>query len=389
MANDLTINQLSTILNDIMLQATGKKSIAATNTAEFVSVAQTALKIGYDPLLNAISQVLARTIFSVRPYNRKFKGIQVSNQKYGNHVRKLQMIDSEFEDDDRMELVDGDSIDMYTVAKPKVLQTNFYGQETFAKHITIFRDQLDTAFSSADEFGQFVSMVMQNANDTIEQAHENLARMILANFIGGKCVGDQKNVIKLVTEYNDVTGLTLDSDTVKKPENYVPFMKWVYSRIRTLADSMSERSIKYHINIEDKEIARHTPLNRLKAYLYAPELNQIDSTVLSSTFNEQFLKMVDHERVNFWQSIDTPMGINVVPTYMNVDGSLVTPSSALVQSNIFGVLFDEEALGYTVVNQWSSPTPFNARGGYSNLYWHFTDRYWNDFTENGIVLLLE
>ena len=27
--------------------------------------------------------------------------------------------------------------------------------------------------------------------------------------------------------------------------------------------------------------------------------------------------------------------------------------------------------------------------GYSNIFWHFTDRYWNDFTENGIVLLLD
>ena len=76
------------------------------------------------------------------------------------------------------------------------------------------------------------------------------------------------------------------------------------------------------------------------------------------------------------------------PVYLQTDGTLKT-GEALNKANIFGVMFDEEAAGYTVVNQWSAPTPFNVKGGYSNIFWHFTDRYWNDFTENGVVLLLD
>lgn len=387
--NDLSFNQLSTVLNSIVKQATGAESIAPTNTGEFVSVAQTALKTGYDPLLTAISQVLSRTIFSIRPYTRKFAGLNVSEQKWGNHVRKLQSVDKPFEDDDRLELVDGEPVDMYVVNKPEVLQTNFYGANQFQKSLTIYRDQLDCAFSSPEEFGRFISMIMQNASDMIEQAHESTARMTLVNFIGGKLAGDADNVIHLVSEYNDVTGLNLDSDTVKQPENFVPFMKWAFARVRTISDMLTERSLQYHINVTGKPIMRHTPLRNQKVYLYASELNNIDSTVLSSVYHDEYLKMVDHERVNFWQSIQTPNGIQVRPTYMGETGQLVTPEDDVTQSNIFGVIFDEEAVGYTTVNQWSATTPFNARGGYSNIFWHFTDRYWNDFTENGVVLLLD
>lgn len=387
--NDLSFNQLSTVLNSIVKQATGVENIAPTNTGEFVSVAQTALKTGYDPLLTAISQVLSRTIFSIRPYTRKFAGLNVSEQKWGNHVRKLQSVDKPFEDDDRLELVDGEPVDMYVVNKPEVLQTNFYGANQFQKSLTIYRDQLDCAFSSPEEFGRFISMIMQNASDMIEQAHESTARMTLVNFIGGKLAGDKDNVIHLVTEYNDVAGLNLDSDTVKQPENFVPFMKWAFARVRTISDMLTERSLQYHINVTGKPIMRHTPLRNQKVYLYASELNNIDSTVLSSVYHDEYLKMVDHERVNFWQSIQTPNGIQVRPTYMAETGQLVTPVEDVIQSNIFGVIFDEEAVGYTTVNQWSATTPFNARGGYSNIFWHFTDRYWNDFTENGVVLLLD
>ena len=58
-------------------------------------------------------------------------------------------------------------------------------------------------------------------------------------------------------------------------------------------------------------------------------------------------------------------------------------------SKVFGVIMDEEAAGYTVINEWSATTPLNAKGGYWNTFLHFTDRFWNDYTEKGVVLFLD
>ena len=127
MANDLTFTQLSTVLNSIVSQATGASAQAVVDTSTFVNVAQTALKTGYDPLSTAISQVLSRTIFSTRPYSAKFPMHRKTAQQYGNHTRKLQVVDKDFENDQRFSLTEGASVDMYVVNKPKVLQTNFYG----------------------------------------------------------------------------------------------------------------------------------------------------------------------------------------------------------------------------------------------------------------------
>lgn len=389
--NDLTFNQLSMVLNSIVQQATGQQAQQVTNTAEFVSVAQTALKTGYDPVLQAISLVLSRTIFSIRPYTRKFGGLMVSNQQFGNIVRKLNIADKDWEEDSRFELTDQNSVDMYKVNKPSILQTNFYGANVFEKSLTIFKDQLDCAFSSPEEFGRFLSMTMTNASDMIEQAHENLARATLANFIGGKISGDTASVIHLLTEYNTITGLKtpLTDETVYQPANFKPFMQWVYSRVASLSSLMTERTQKFHINVTGKEISRHTPVNKQKVYLYAPARYQTETMVLADVYHDNFLRMADNETVNFWQSIDKPDEINVQPVYLQADGTLKSDDSPVNQKGIFGVMFDEEAAGYTVVNQWSAPTPFNSKGGYSNIFWHFTDRYWNDFTENGIVLLLD
>lgn len=402
MANDLSFDQLSTVLTAITNQATGVNNIAPIDTASFVTVAQMALKTGYDPLTTAISQVLSRTIFSVRPYSRKFKGLNVSNQRYGNHVRKLLTIDKPFEDDDRLKLVDGESIDQYRVNKPKVLQTNFYGANVYQKSVTIYKDQLDCAFSSPDEFASFISMVMQNASDMIEQAHEETARATINNLISGIYAAETtsgtantmaksnggKRAINLLTLYNQTNGGALRVNDIFKAGNFESFVKFAFSTINTLADLMTDRNTLFSSQLTNYTVIRHTPKDRMKFYLYTDLVNKINSEVYSTVFNPDFLKLVDFERVNFWQSALNPSQIQNKPVMLNKDGTLNTVGNTNI-GNVFGVLFDEEAAGYTTVNEWSQPSPFNARGGYYNQFWHFTDRYWNDFTENAIVFYVD
>ena len=389
MPSTLSFNQCATLLNAINQQATGRTDIAPTTTADFISMATTVLNTGYDPVINAISQVLSRTVFSVRPYSRKFRGLFMDAQRWGNHVRKLQVVDKDAEDDDRLKLEDGESVDQQRVNKPSVLQTNFYGANVYQRSVTIFRDQLDSAFSSPEEFGRFISMVMQNVSDLMEQDHENMARLTLGNFIAAKVKADPDNVIHLVSEYIASNNLKLAPEAVKQPENFVPFMKWAYARIKTISGLMSERSVKYHMNIDGKPISRHTPRDRQKLYMYAADVNKIEASVLSSVYNDAYLKGMDYETVSYWQSIDNPMTISLKPSYINSTGAVVVADENSEIPNIFGVLFDEEAVGITTVNTWSAPAPFNARGGYTNTFWHYTDRYFNDLTENGVVFLLD
>lgn len=385
--NTMTFEDASGILNNIRKQVTGEAPIAIEDATQFISVATTLLQAGYDPVLNAITQMVTKTIFSIRPYNRKFGGIKMDSEQWGAIVRKLSIADKDWDQDVRFELEDGVAVDMFKVNKPNILQTNFYGQNVFEKNYTIFRDQLDNAFSGVAEFGRFMSMVVQNTSDMIEQAHEGIARFTIANFVGGK-VAANNSVVHLLSEYNAATGETLTATTVYAPENFPNFIKWMYARIATLTDFMTERSSKFQINVTGKEINRHTPYELQKVYLYSPLLNEMDARVLADTFHADFIKYSDIEAVNFWQSIDTPDQMKVKPSYMGADG-LIVDGEEMTIDNLVGVIFDRDALGYTTIHNWSATTPFNAKGGYWNTFHHFTERWYNDFTEKGIVLMLD
>ena len=394
--NDMTFEQSATMLNALVEQATGAKpAIEVTDTGTFTTVAQTLLRTGYDPVLSALSQVLGRTIFAVRPYTQRFRGIDVDSERWAAHTRKVNFVSSQLEDDERLkslgdpaEIVkDGESVDMYKIKKPKVLQTNFYGQTEYQNHVTLFRDQLDAAFRNAEEFGAFGSGVMQTIKDDLTQVRENEARSAIVNFATGKSWLDPANVINVLQEYKNETGVTLTPANMYADTNYMPFIKWLYAFINTLTDRMAERTTKYHKNVANLPIRRHTPPDRMKAYMYNGVLNKIDSAVLSSVFNEEKLKMIDFEAVAFWQNIDEPTKMLAKPTAMKEDGTLQHSGSNRALDNVLGILFDEDAIGITTKSTWMDRSPFNSAGGYSNLYWHHRQVVWNDFTENGVVLI--
>lgn len=392
--NDLTMNQIATIANEVCAQATGKRPLASVSSADFVTLGQTTLKCGYDVTLNAISQVMTRTVFSIRPYSRKFKGMQVTNTRFGNAMRKLNISDSSFQNDDRYTLVDGASVDQMVVKKANVLQTNFYGANVVEfQSPTIFKDQLDQAFTSADELGRFWTMLAQNTSDQIEQMHEALARSLVSSVIAGK-VAQNVDVIHLISEYNSEIGASpaLTKQDIMKPANFKPFMQWAYARIASVSALMTERSLKFHTNVTDKEIMRHTPYARQRVYTYAPKRYQMEAMVLADAYHDNYLQLADTESVNFWQSINTPDTIVQDVAYLKADGTIFVPSDGAEPTtvgDVFAVIMDEETAMYDVVNAWSAPTPFNAKGGYSNIWWHFTDRYLRDDTENAVVFLMD
>lgn len=390
MANDLTFTQTSTILNSIVSQATGQTALTATDTSSFVNVGQLALKAGYDNTLQAISQVLSKTVFANRAYEGKFKSLEVSNQRYGNHMRKLKLADGTFENDETIALTDGQTLDQWIIKKPEVVQLNWYGYSGYQDHVTMFKNQLDVAFSGPEEFAQFITMVMTNMDNRLIQARENMARNTVSNLIQGTiALNRTESVVHLVTEYNAYAGTSLTAATVMQPANFVPFTKWMFARIRTISDFMTERTSLYHTNITGKETNQNTPYSDQILYLNSQIMRNVDASVLSGVFSPEYLKMPTHEVINFWQSIQSPTSITSTPSYMNASGAVVNAESAVATTGVIGVLFDREAAGYTVRLQTALPTPLNPRGLYSNMWYHEQYAYWNDFGENCVVLKLD
>ena len=390
--NNMSIEQAYTLINAIHAQATGNQTLTATDTASFTSVAQATLAAGYEPVLNAITQVLNRTLIAVRPYSRKFAGLEVTAERWGGIIRKINFGDRGAEADATYALVDGSSVDQYEVRKADVLETRYLGSNVFQGHYTIYTRQLDVAFSSAEEFGRFMSGLMMHFSNEREQWLENMSRSLVANFIGAEIsINNTESVVHLLTEYNTVTGASpaFTAQTIRLPANWKPFCQWVYARIAKITRMMSERSEMFQQRITGKLIARHTPLEDQKVYMLADFIESMKAEVMADAFHDNFLRYSDTEEVSYWQAIDSPDEINL-SSCVYIDGSgTVTTASNVAEDNILGVIFDRDACGYNIYQDELVTSPYNAAGQYYNIFSHVRVQNQNDLTEKGCVLLLD
>ena len=412
--NDL-FYQASTLLSDVVSQATGQHVMKPTNVGEFVSVATTAIKNGYDPIMNALTQMWGRTIFAVRPYSAKLKGLEMDLDRWGNVTRKVSFADKPIENDERFiwpagydatQTVpngDGSSVDMWKIHKDDPLQTQFYGQSVYQDCRTEFVNSLDSAFHGPEEFMRYNAAAVMNRQNKLEQYRENVARAVLLNLMGSVYyianalapLGDSSRVIHLLTEYNTETGLSLTAQTVMQPDNYPGFMRWVYARLASLTDIMSSRSGLYQTKINGKIINRHTGAEDMRIYILSKYLHEMDSMARSVTFHEDLLRLADVEGVAYWQDIQNPGQIDLanVVSLTDVDGSIITSALAAgttALSNVFGIVFDKDAAGYAFVNRFDWATPgINAAGGYYNTFHHANVRTIQDTTEKSVLLMLD
>lgn len=387
--NAMATEDVYALINALHSQATGKTSLAPTTPADFISMADATLKAGTDSVYNTLMQTIGRTIFSSRPYHAKFSGIQADASRWGGITRKISIADRDAAAEMAYHPTDGAAVDQWTIRKSNVLETRYYGTDVYQDWYTTFQDQLINAFSGPDQLGSFVALQASEMSNKWEQYREELVRQNLANFIAAK-ISMNNSVYHLLTEYNTQTGLSLTAQDVYKDPNMAPFFRWVRARVNQISRQMTERSVKFQVNVTGKEISRHTPVDRQKIYLSADALDIIDAMVNTVTFHDEPLAYADVEAVSYWQSIDSPTAINTTPVYLDpATGAAATAAAAVSETDVFGVIFDEDAIVYNLRDYIMTNTPLNARGLYWNTFLTVNIQLCQDLTEKGAVLLLD
>lgn len=394
--NSMTFKQSSTLINSLLQQMTGQTSIAPADESEFVAVGTTLLQTGYDQLNKAISQVLSRSIFSARAYSPIYPSIERDTEVWGGIVRKITILDLDFEDDPAFNLTDGSSIDPFRINKQKAVQFNFYGGNILKMKVTYTEDQLRQAFTSSANFGSFMAAQAQNLVNQINQKIEVESRAVVNNMIASAVTAGGDRVVHLLTEYKAATGnTTITAANYLSAAEFEPFAKWFYGRLNTLKRFMAERTGKFHQNITTykgvaltKPIMRHTPDQYMNVFMLSQFMDQVDSSALSGIYNEQLLQLGAFERVNYWQAIDAPDQIAITPNVLATDGTCAATDSPVEESGIIGCLFDVESLGITIKDEGVRSIE-NPDGRYYNNFYNWTCRWYNDQTENFVALVLD
>ena len=370
-------NQIYGIVNDVCEQTMGESALTATDTASLVAMGNAILSssTNTEAFIDTLVQRIGRTMISYRPYKSKLGLMAVSDMTMGAIMQKIKVQMPEAVEDVTTQLVDGQSIDQYIVSKPKATRKLFVKRTPYTFYITIQKKWLREAFTSETAMGSFISAIYGEVENKLELSQENLARLCMANFMATIST-DGNRVINLVTLYNATSGESVTAADALINESFLRFAIGIMNNVSRKMETMS-------VLYNDGSETRHSPQSDQRFVSIIDFQTALETQVQWAAFHDKYVKKQNGIEVPYWQAAQSPYNIDLV-----IEGDDPEQEEHTTLSNIVAFIHDRDALGTYRKEVEVATTPLNARGLYTNQFWHMNDLYFNDITENGVIFTL-
>lgn len=408
MPRTFTPKDCHAIINAINQQVTGQTDIAATNTSSFVSVGETLLQRGTENVMNAISTLILRTIIASRPYSGKLQLINAADSGvYSNRLRKISFYsqpalgDGSTNNDVTTNLTAGydngsnagvSTASMWEQHPAVPVELNFGGSSVWQDCLTRYEDQLQVAFRNEEEFGAFLSGILTEKENDIEAEKEAFRRMTLMNAMAANHdLGLSYNLTAAYNTFYGLTGSSKKTTAALLTTDLESFLAFLVSEIKILSRKLEYRTTDHHWSPTRDDglvLLRHTPKAKQKLFLYEPLITRAKAMVLPQIFNDQYLDIKNYEGVDFWQSYDSPMALNVTPAVPGGANGAQIAGSAVNLTHVIGFLFDTEALMVDFQLDNARTTPLEARKHYTNTWYTMRKNAINDMTMKSVLLYM-
>ena len=383
----MKIKQVYEIVNDAQKQVLGEESLIQEDLSDVVSIGESIANANlYDKYVGALINRIAKNIFSIRAYSGRAPRVLMDSWEFGSIVQKVHGTLPDAQENESWELVDGATYEQDTFYKPQVSVKLWNHKTTFEIPMSIAEEQLKQSFLGASEMARFIEMLFQMVENSLTLKFDTLIMRTINNFIGAtiqdNAVGTR--VVKLLTEYNTIHGLTgAQALTNTKALYDKEFLRYTAYRMKQVAQRMSNYSTLFNIGGTQK----HTPRDFLRIVLLDYVDAGVSAFLQSDTFHEELVKLPPADVVSCWQGSGTSFAL-ADASKINVQVLDKTGTKRNVeQAYIVGCMFDYEALGVTALNK-RVRTHVNDKAEFYN-YWYKEDAgYFNDYNENFVVFLV-
>ena len=394
------------IINSLVHQITGQDSLTVVDTASYIDAGKKIINVGdttsYDQIFGALSIIVGRTIIDVDEYDGHFKLVDNTSSQYDAKVRKISfyskdtqasgMFNTQLYTNLGAGLDDTSGTGSQWEQSPKIPLERIYSSEsTYDFEYTEYIRQLKEAFTSEASFLDYINgMRTDIINDMKSQTEARNQGLILSRLAGNKIMTDKgllgsECAVNLTAEYNATYG-TSYTTTQLLNDHKVSFLEFFLARLKNDTELLTYRSAKFHdackqtIGGVDYYILRASKKEKQRFIYNSRLFTQINLALAQIFHPEKLLLPENGEGVQYWQSIDDPYKIDIIPPLP--DGET---SSEVKIDVVVGMVFDERAISSNNRYTGMLATPINARHGYRNEFYHFLFSQNNDYTHPSIL----
>ena len=286
---------------------------------------------------------------------------------------------------------------MWLQKQPVAWQFTFGGGVEWQYAYTLYENQLKQAFRSPEEWTAFLNGFLVSCANDIEQEKEAFSRALLLNAIAGvfNLTTDMPgSLVNITTVCNTEWGTSYTTAQILEG-HFAEMLAVFVENVKTISDMMENRSILYHwspaktINGVSYVLPRQTKKEDQRMFMISKFWNRAEATVMPAIFNDQYLKLDNFEKVDYWQNINDPYAISITPAIPDTSSpSAQISGTAVAESIVLGVLFDKDALMTDFQLEDVASSPLEARKHYRTIWNTIRKNPIWDATENMVVFYM-
>lgn len=306
------INQIAEIVNDAYKDALGVSTAATPrSTTDFVSMGeQLSANNAYDLWYNSLVNRISKTIYAVRRYEAKRRGVLRDETEWGAFKQKVHYNLADAVDNPAFKIpqVSGNArtynqsspYDVNTTLGVKVLM--FGGQGTWSIEVIRPIAQIMTAFTGAAEMAAFIDGIyvyIENSYEVQIEAIEALAD----NTAIARCLvkGKKRN---LLAEYNDTLPSGATALTAAGALTDPDFLRFAAKEINDTIGFMADMSTLFN----ETGLPKFTPRDRVVVEMLHQFTSASSTYLQSNTFHDELVALPNFIDVNKWQTGGTGYG---------------------------------------------------------------------------------
>ena len=383
----MKVEQIYNLINTITEENLGDSIVVAEDLSNIVDIGEQIENVmGFDNYVRSLIDHVGRMVFVDRVYGGRAISVLVDDWEYGSILEKISVALPEAQENEVWELQDGQSYDPNVFKKPNVTAKFFNERITFDIQLSITTKQVKSSFDNVTQLNAFVSMLYTSVNNSATVKTDALIMRAINNMIGETLYSEFPSgtytgvsgvkAVNLLKLYNDTlpsgaTPLTKD-DFMNSPDairHSIYVFKNYIDRIKVMSTLFNMGGME-----------RFTPDDRLHIVMLSEFANSADVFLQSDTFNEQYTALPRAERTVYWQG----SGIDYDFDSTSAIKIQTSGGHTIDASGIIAVMFDRDALGVANVDRYVT-SQYNAKGDFTNNFYHYTQGMWNDGNENFVV----
>lgn len=419
-------------INELVSRAAGVEDAGIVDDKSLIDFGRKLSDMNADDFKNNFANEIANkvrlSINVARKYEPKLQSLIRGSMPANGIIEIIQNTFFSTRAADFTNLVDGESIDMYRVAKGGQTADYFTDEVSYKLFVTIQDVELEGAFMSGEAMQSFLTGKITYLVNSYNLAREQGRRALLAseikslsNATAATAADGLAQRYKLCTLYNAIYGYkAADAGFVTKEDALYDanFVKFAVMMINKVYKKLSTPSMKFN----DGSIKTFTPDANKKMIA----LDALSDAIVAfkTTISPEATVLPAHESIEYWQQEANPYVAYFLPegsTYkvVNTDAERVktagvysyviatgktwkgTGSSFTEVTNFddgtaqvataptIAVLFDDIAMGEYVTHEATRTSPFNVAGEYYNVFINFQGKLVRLKSANQVIFTLE